>query len=454
MIDAFLVPSHEEITGRIPLGRCSGSFGQIDITMLVLSRFSTLFTATFFYLYMKIRSAFKRRARTSTRTVPNDVEAGKDEHSSSIEFRPGEIRGDYAESKEMMSPSLHYQDSTPLPSPTFAFPQYHVPFRSTLSPQPPTPPKSTILGTITNTHGQGIDQARIRSPRTRRSIKRVQATQNLRFESHISAPEGEETLLLLPSTPTIESPSPGSAGWCAEKRRVLEETRRWSVGLQEREKERKRMSLPVLDPKPKAKENSSWRRLHRVVAVSNAVLDTEKPPRLSLTISDVVDIYSGLGLQFIVGDDSADEIDLTLVAEDGETSLLSEQTLPLEATLVKQDPQLASLSLSQESDCDSELAYLQPSASSSLSSSSSSCVSSVAHTHTLPFTLSMPMTTERQSDGTLADVLDALEEMLESPKWMTLVDLEGAVAKREKEQDFSLSGPESYALSIYVHSSV
>ncbi|KAJ7054660.1 hypothetical protein C8F01DRAFT_1162480 [Mycena amicta] len=451
----------------MPLGRCRGTFCQIDITMLVLSRFATLFTATFFYLYMKIRSAFKRRARTSTRTVPNDVEAGKDERSSGIEFHSGEIRGDYAESKEMMSPSLHYQDSTPLPSPTLAFPQYHVPFRSTLSPQPPTPPKSTILGTITNTHGQGIDQARIRSPRTRRSIKRVQATQNLRFESHISAPEGEETLLLVPSTPTIESPSPGSAGWCAEKRRVLEETRRWSVGLQERQKERKRLSLPVLDSKPEAKDNSSWRasapailgprlpleeRLQCVVAVSNAVPDTEKPPRLSLTISDVVDIYSGLGLQFIVGDESADEIDLTLVAEDvaedGETSLLSEHSL------VKQDPELASLSLSQESDCDSELAYLRPSASSSSSSSGSSCVSSVGHTHTLPFTLSLPMTAERQSDGTLADVLDALEEMLESPKWMTLVDLEGAVAKREKEQDFTLCGPESYALSIYVHSSV
>ncbi|KAJ7054677.1 hypothetical protein C8F01DRAFT_1162547 [Mycena amicta] len=410
----------------MPLGRCRGTFCQIDITMRVLSRFATLFTATFFYLYMKIRSAFKLRTRTSTRTVPNDVEAGKDERSSGIEFLSGETRGDYAESKEMMSPR--------------------------------------------------IDQARIRSPRTRRSIKRVQATQNLRFESHISAPEGEETLLLLPSTPTIESPSPGSAGWCAEKRRVLEETRRWSVGLQERQKERKRLSLPVLDSKPEAKDNSSWRasapailqtrgsprlpleeRLQHVVDVSldrNTSRDTEKPPRLSLTILDVVDTYSSLGLQFTVGDDSADGIDWTLVAEDGETSLLSEQTLPLESTLVKQDPELASLSLSQESDCDSELAYLHPSASQSSSSSGSSCVSSVAHTHTLPFTLSLPMTAERQSDGTLADVLDALEEMLESPKWMTLVDLEGAVAKREKEQDFSLCGSESYALSIYVHSSV
>ncbi|KAF7321146.1 hypothetical protein HMN09_00202700 [Mycena chlorophos] len=329
----------------------------------MLARFATLVSATLFYLYMKIYTFISRRRRKET--TPNDVEA-----------------------------------SIPCPEKAQLFVgETQAPFTQSYSPSP--------LGTITNTHGQGLDQARLRSPHNRRSIKRASASPNLRFESDISSPK-EQQPRSLPVTP-----SPGSVGWHSEKEKVLGEARRWSAGV--REKKGKRASLPASHP-TKETSNSPWR------ASAPAILDSPRLPlqdrlqraceakpaiaeRLSHTISEVVDVYANLP-HFVVGNDT---VDMTLIAvsDDGNTSLASDQTLPLplDSTLKK-----------QYIETNSELAYLRS------SSSLKSC-------DTLPFTL--PPSMDRCSDGTLGDVLDALEEMIGSPKWLSLVDLEGATARHE-----------------------
>ncbi|KAF7311268.1 hypothetical protein MKEN_01028400 [Mycena kentingensis (nom. inval.)] len=427
-------------------------------SMLVLTRFATLITAALFYVYTKLRTAFRARtnaARSNSR-VKGDVEQayGDVQDPSSVSASKQRVHSDPYKSEDNLAPCTDASDGPKLPSPhtVLAPVHHHRPLRPTIEPKllrKPTAPTRPPLGSITNIQTR---------PARSRSIKRMPASPNLRFEAHLGAGEAAFPIPLPLSTdappPTTEGPA--SAAWFGEKEKLLLEAKRWSASVQQRKRaslpimgkravttEARRISAPaVLASAPTATERKPLaERLQRAVSVPAAPYDDAPSPTRSPSAPETdpeqdVGIYGGLGIPFIVGEDSlgTEDIvdDLTLIAvteADMSTETLEAPAIPVED---KYAGGIISLYALSDSECGSasELAYLQ--ASDSEYASSSESASPLSLSLALPFVLPDPAP-ERRSDGTLGDVLDALEEMLESPKWLKLVDLEGAAGRREQE---------------------
>ncbi|KAF7297363.1 hypothetical protein MIND_00969800 [Mycena indigotica] len=368
-----------------------------------LFRFATVITATIFYLYMKLRSILTcSRRKTRKIAAPTDVEGRMIVSRQDSDEEKYEIPT-FHEPLEAKSAACNPNSISRQAS------SIHVhPFEHIIHPQ-----THQSLSSISNTHGQGIDQARLFSPHRHQSLKRIQPSTNLRFESCFSSPDGGR-----------RETAPASASWYADKENKLVEVRRWSKGVQS-----KRMSLPI----QQTTQQTSARPISAPASLDTHLVPVaptfDQAPNLSFTVSNFVDVYTSMDR--VARNESVEEYDMTMIAlsDDRELSMQSDRTFAVDTpSEMMNHVGKSTSSLSQESECDSELAYLQ------LSASNSSLVLSDSSCDTLPFSLSLSLKLNRQSDGSLGEVLDAWEEMLQSPKWLSLVDLEGAAARREEEQ--------------------
>ncbi|KAJ7114163.1 hypothetical protein C8R43DRAFT_1156753 [Mycena crocata] len=356
---------------------------------VVFTRFGTLFRIVFSSLRSHIRFLFSSREDG----VQEDIEGG-----ITPSPKVADLDGAY------ISPSAHYSRdiSSLIESPTF-IPMsrlrpprisghlYHGPRQTADIPSSAMPqaldngapirvkntnPGTTRvalqpLGNITNTYSQPFTGR----PRAQ-TLKRVPACPDLRSQSW--------SRLVAPGNTS----APGSMGWQSDKMKLLDEARAWSTRVK-RDSDARRQSLPL----PLRSESELLSKTRRASAPANlggTRLTLEE--RLNRVVSgsptpNAVPVPPEP--KFNIGEDDAEYFD-------GDTFVL--ESIPTKSTI--------SIPKSPEK---SELPYLHACSPSPSSESISS----------------------GESDGTLSDVIDALEAMFTTTKWLSLVDLGGA-AKREE----------------------